>query len=113
MLNKYNNENVLYGGNYMAKLYFYFKKNPLQFLQMSGMNVVINNEETIKIKANKEYEYDINHGKCRVQMSMPYLGSETGTASIELDVKEGDNIVLTYKPPITVMTAGTILVKKK
>jgi len=96
-----------------AKLYFYFKKNPLQFLQMSGLNVVINNKDIINIKANKEYEYEIEEGNCRIQMSMPYLGGETGTASVDLDVKDGERYLLTYKMPLTVLTSGTILVKKK
>lgn len=96
-----------------AKLYFYFKKNPLQFMQMSGLNVVVNNQHTLNIGANKEFEYEVEDGKCKVQMSMPYLGSETGTANVELDIKDGERILLTYKSPITVMTPGTILIRKK
>lgn len=96
-----------------AKLYLYFKKNPLQFMQMSGLNVVVNNEQTLNIKANKEVEVEVEEGKCTVQMSMPYLGGETGTAKVDLDIKDGDKLLLTYKSPITVMTGGTILIKKK
>jgi hypothetical protein len=39
-----------------AELYFYFKKNPLQFIQVSGLNVMVNNEKTFNIKANMEVE---------------------------------------------------------
>lgn len=96
-----------------AELYFYFKKNPLQFMQVSGLNVMVNNEKTFNIKANMEVAYEITAGKCKIQMSMPYLGSETGIANIELDVKDGDRILLTYKSPITVFANGAILVNKK
>lgn len=82
-------------------------------MQMSGINVMVNNQDTLNIKANKEIEYEVEEGKCQVQMSMPYLGSETGVANVEFDIKDGEKILLTYKSPVTVLTQGTILVKKK
>lgn len=43
---------------------------------------------------------------------MPYLGGESGKASIGIDLKENDHIKLTYKSPIFVFEEGTILADK-
>jgi len=96
----------------MAKLHLYYKKNPLQFLQLTGLNVVVNNETTIKIGNWKEVVVEVNAGKVVVQMSMPYLGGEVGTARVEFEIKENDDFMLIYKSPIVVMAPGTILVQK-
>jgi len=97
----------------MARLHLYYKKNPLQWMQLSGLNVVINNRSTLRIGNWKEVIEEVEAGKIHIQMSMPYLGSEVGIARAEFDVEQDDEVFVTYKSPFFVTSQGTIFIEKK
>lgn len=97
----------------MSSLHFYYKKNPLQWMQLSGLNVVINNNKTIRIGNWKEVIEEIPIGHTVIQMSMPYLGSEVGLARAEFDVNENEEIYLIYKSPFFVTAPGSIFIERK
>ncbi|OAA84700.1 hypothetical protein [Clostridium ljungdahlii] len=94
-----------------AKLIFKFKKNLLQIFQWSSANAVIDGKNTIKVPWTQETELLINEGHHRIQMSFPYMGSESGKASIEFNIRDEETFIITYKPPLTILTGGTILVE--
>lgn len=95
----------------MENVTLIFKKNFLQILQWSSLNVVIDNEETIKVGIEKPTNIRLSVGIHTIQMSFPYLGSECGVAQVQINIKENLEYELTYKPPLTVFTSGTILTK--
>lgn len=96
----------------MAKLYFYYEKNPLQWLLSSKLNVVVNNEEYFIIHSKTVTVKEIKSGSTSVQISAPYLGSEVGKTKEEFLVNEGDEIHITYKSPLLVFSPGTIFIEK-
>jgi len=94
-----------------TKLLLQFKKNPLQILQWSSANAIIDGRNHVKVPWTDKIGYSINEGHHKVQMSFPYLGSEVGKADIEFDIKEGETLLVTYKPPLLAFGSGTILVQ--
>lgn len=97
----------------MAVLIFKFKKNFLQVLQWRSANAVIDGRTTIKVPWSENVEFNVDKGHHTIQMSIPYLGSEIGKSKIELQVEKGERFLITYKPPLTILTEGTILIDKK
>lgn len=97
----------------MAVLIFEFKKNFLQILQWRSANAVIDGRTTIKVPWNKNIEFNVGEGHHAIQISIPYLGSEIGKSKIEFQIKKGEKFFITYKPPLTVLTEGTILIDKE
>lgn len=96
----------------MAKIYFHYDRNPLQFLLSSKLNVVLNHEETFTIKSKVETVKDVPSGKVFVQISAPYYGSEIGKVKEEFDVNQDDIVHVSYRPPFFVFSSGTIFIEK-
>lgn len=96
----------------MSKLYFYYQKNPLQWLLSSKLNVVINNEQYFMISSKSETVKEVESGKVTVQISVPYLGSEIGKAREEFVLSDEENVYITYKSPLFVFSSGTIFIEK-
>lgn len=96
----------------MPKLHLYYKKNILQWMQFSGLNVVINDNAHLKLKNWKEEVVQVPVGKLKIRMSMPYLGSDVGNAEVMLEANEGEEIFAKYIPPLIMFSPGTIIVQK-
>ena len=96
----------------MSKINLYYARNPLQWLLSKDLNVVVNNESVLKIRANTIVTKDINPGQAQIQMSAPYFGSEIGKSVSSFVIQEEDELFITYKPPFLVFSAGTIFVEK-
>ncbi len=95
-----------------ATLILRFKKNPLQILQWGNLNAVIDGRNTVYVSWTKDEKFFVEKGKHRVQMSFSYMGGEVGKAEIEFNINNGEQLLLTYKPPIFVFDSGTILVRQ-
>lgn len=96
----------------MCKLIFKFKKSTLQFLITNDLEVVIDNMQKINVSQYKPLEYLITPGHHRIVMSFPYMGTNAGVATREFDIYGTETIEITYKPPMIVMMAGTISMKR-
>lgn len=96
----------------MAKVYFYYDKNPLQWLFSSKLNVVLNHEDSFVIKSKAVTVKEIQPGNARVQFSIPYFGSEVGIAKDDFEVNADDVVHVTYRPPFFVFSSGTIFIEK-
>jgi len=96
----------------MAKINFYYDKNPLQFLLSSKLNVVLNFEDSFIINAKEVTIKEVPAGSVKIQMSAPYFGSEIGKAREDFVVNENDIVHVTYRSPYLVFSSGTIFVEK-
>lgn len=96
----------------MAKIYFYYDKNPLQWLLSSKLNVVLNYEEAFVIRSKQETLKEVLAGNVTVQISAPYFGSEIGKAKEDFIVGENDVVHITYRSPFFVFSSGTIFIEK-
>lgn len=95
-----------------AKLILRFKKNPLQIFQWNSLDAVIDQKMSIKVPWTQTVEYNIDEGHHNIQMSFSYMGADVGKAQKEFDIKEGQTLHITYKPPIIVYNPGAITVEK-
>lgn len=96
----------------MARLYFYYDKNPLQWLFSSKLNVVLNHEDSFVIRSKEVTVKEIQPGIARVQFSIPYFGSEVGIAKDDFQVNNDDTVHITYRSPFFVFSPGTIFIEK-
>ena len=87
----------------------YFQKNSLQWLQQSNLNCIIDYSMRYEVPKKGAIEIYLFPGLHTIQMSFPYMGGECGTAVIQVNIEPGKKYQLTYKPPFTVFSAGTIL----
>lgn len=96
----------------MAKIYFYYDRNPLQWMISSRLNVILNYEESFVLKSKAETIREVQSGNVTVQFSAPYFGSEIGRAKEDFLVNDDDIVHITYRPPFFVFSSGTIFVEK-
>ena len=96
----------------MGKIYFYYDKNPLQWLLSSKLNVVLNYEDAFVIRAKEVTFKDVPAGNTSVQISAPYFGSEIGKVKEDFVVNENDVVHITYRSPFLVFSSGTIFIEK-
>jgi len=95
-----------------AKVIFKFNKNPLQIFQWSALDVIIDEQYPVKVPWSQPSEYAFEPGNHRVQMSFPYLGTNAGKAQADFVINEGETLIITYKPPMIVFSAGTIVIQR-
>lgn len=96
----------------MGKIYFYYDKNPLQWLLSSKLNVVLNYEDAFVIRAKEVTVKEVKAGNTTVQMSAPYFGSEVGKVKEDFMVNENDAVHITYRSPFFVFSSGTVFIEK-
>ena len=91
-----------------AKLIFKYNKNPMAIFVSDLLYVTLDNQR-FSITASRPYECVVPPGPHRIQMSFPYLGSDTtGLAATELTVNPGDRLEISYKMPVFVFNPGLI-----
>ena len=93
----------------VGNVVLFFKKNPLQWLQQSNLNCLVDHSIRYEVPKKSPVEIDLSPGSHTLQMSFPYMGNECGQAMVQVNIEPGKKYQITYKPPVVVTSAGTIL----
>jgi len=93
-----------------AKVIINFKKDQMQFLQRSDLDVLIDNETAYKVSPKMPLELELPAGQHTFRMSFRYLWRDCGVAVLVFDFPENSTHHLTYEPPMMVFSEGKIFV---